>query len=326
MKLHLQAPKQLSLLGLLLCLVASTAPAAQSIRATIWGIPSTATRLVGLLDGGGIVSPAPFAKNISTGTASAVIDIGTIAGGPYRLRILALGAGANLLSSGKVAGINVSSGSTVNVTPTLSPVTVSVNGSTPTSAVAGGVATMLFDIYDAGGVVWRGCKLDCVNGHRKQHTKESVQNRLLSVVTPCFNEEGNVQEVSDRVRRVMNGLSNYRYEHIFIDNASRDQTVQRLREIAGQDPNVKVICNARNFGHLRSPLYGIYQAGGDAVMLLFSDLQDPPEVLADMVKEWEKGYPVVLGIKKSSGESGLMFRVRTAYYRLVNRLTDIQTH
>jgi hypothetical protein len=153
MRLGVCAPKQLLLLGLLVFLAATEALAAQSIRATVYGIPSTATRLVGLLDGGEIASPTPFVKNFSTGTASTVIDIGTIAGGPYRLRILAQDSGANLLSSGKVTGINVYSGSTVNVTPTLSSVMVSVNGATPTSAPAGAVSTMLFDIYDAGDVV-----------------------------------------------------------------------------------------------------------------------------------------------------------------------------
>jgi hypothetical protein len=139
---------------LLVFLAGARARAAQSVRATVYGIPVTATRLVGLLDGGGIASPAPFAKNISTGTTSTVIDIGTVAGGPYRLRILAQDSGANLLSSGKVTGINVPSGSTVNVSPTLASVTVSVNGSTPASTVAGGPATALFDVYDAGDVVW----------------------------------------------------------------------------------------------------------------------------------------------------------------------------
>ena len=150
---RVRLPKRLKLLGLLLCLAVATASAAQSIRATVYGIPSTATRLVGLLDGGSIISPTPFAKNISTGTTSSAIDIGTIAGGPYRLRILAQDSGANLLSSGKVSSINVPSNSTVNVSPTLAPVTVSVNGATPASTIAGGTAAVLFDIYDAGGVV-----------------------------------------------------------------------------------------------------------------------------------------------------------------------------
>lgn len=147
--------------------------------------------------------------------------------------------------------------------------------------------------------------------------------KLISVVTPCFNEEGNVQELYSRVRKVLAGFPAYNYEHIFIDNDSKDATVAILKTIAAQDPNLKIIVNSRNFGHLRSPMHAMYQASGDAVILLFADLQDPPELLHDMIVEWESGTPVVLAIKNTSDESGLMFRIRTAYYRLVSKLTDI---
>ncbi len=148
--------------------------------------------------------------------------------------------------------------------------------------------------------------------------------KLISVVTPCYNEEANVKEVVERVRAVMAGFPAYSYEHIFIDNDSTDSTVAVLKELACQDRNVKIIVNSRNFGHLRSHVHGIYQAAGDAVMLLFSDLQDPPELLKDMLLEWERGTLIVLAIKNTSDESGLMFAIRTAYYRLVARLADIQ--
>ena len=148
--------------------------------------------------------------------------------------------------------------------------------------------------------------------------------KLLSVVTPCFNEEANVREVYDRVRIVMTGFPDYRYEHIFIDNDSSDSTVAVLKDIAGADGNVKIIVNSRNFGHLRSPMHAIYQASGDAVMLLFSDLQDPPELLREMILAWERSILVVLAIKNTSDEGGLMFTARTAYYRVVAKLADIQ--
>ncbi len=148
--------------------------------------------------------------------------------------------------------------------------------------------------------------------------------KLISIVTPCYNEEGNVREVIDRVRAVMQGFPNYKYEHIFIDNCSTDATVAVLKDIARTDHNVKIIVNSRNFGHLRSHVHAIYQASGDAVMLLFSDLQDPPELLGPMLHEWERGVPIVLGIKNTSDESGIMFAIRTAYYRLVARLAEIQ--
>jgi glycosyltransferase involved in cell wall biosynthesis len=150
--------------------------------------------------------------------------------------------------------------------------------------------------------------------------------KLISVVTPCYNEEGNVKEVYERIRAVMAGFPAYRYEHIFIDNDSSDSTVAVLREIARHDCNVKVIVNSRNFGHLRSHVHGIYQASGAAVLLLFSDLQDPPELLRDMLLEWERGTLIVLAIKNTSEESGLMFAIRTVYYRIVAKVADIQVY
>ncbi len=150
--------------------------------------------------------------------------------------------------------------------------------------------------------------------------------KTISVVTPCFNEELNVAEVYERVKAVLEPLTQYRYEHIFIDNASRDNTLGILRLLASRDRRVKVIANARNFGHLRSPMHAMFQASGDAVILLFSDLQDPPELLAQMIEHWENGTPVVLAIKKTSQENGLMFWLRSQYYRLVNRLADLETY
>jgi len=151
--------------------------------------------------------------------------------------------------------------------------------------------------------------------------------KTISVVTPCFNEEGNVREVYERVRSLMLSLGKYRYEHIFIDNASRDTTFSVLSTIAVSDSNVKVIRNARNFGHVRSPMHAILQSRGDAVIVLMSDLQDPPEVLAQLLEEWEKGVPIVIAVKHQSRESAPMFLVRKMFYRLVNHLSDdIETY
>lgn len=150
--------------------------------------------------------------------------------------------------------------------------------------------------------------------------------KTLSIVNPCFNEEGNVRELYERVRAVMNRMGRYRYEHIFIDNSSTDGTVAILRELAAADKNVKVIVNTRNFGHIRSPFHAMQQARGDAVISLCSDLQDPPELIEEMVRYWENGMPVVIAVKKTSDESGLMYWIRTKYYRLVNRLSDIETY
>jgi glycosyltransferase involved in cell wall biosynthesis len=149
--------------------------------------------------------------------------------------------------------------------------------------------------------------------------------KTISVVTPCYNEEGNVAELYRRVRSVIASLGGYRYEHLFIDNSSTDGTVSVLKQLAAADPNVKIIVNSRNFGHIRSPFHAICQARGDAVITIVADLQDPPEMIAELVREWENGCSMVLGIKRTSEENPLMFWVRKRYYRLVNRLSSIET-
>lgn len=147
--------------------------------------------------------------------------------------------------------------------------------------------------------------------------------RLLTILTPCFNEQDNVAEVYRRVKEVMATLPAYDYEHLFIDNASTDRTVEILRQLAKVDRRVKVIVNTRNFGHIRSPYYGFLQARGDAVIGCVADLQDPPELIPRFVARWEEGYKIVIGVKKTSEESKLMFAARHLYYRLVGRLADV---
>jgi len=149
--------------------------------------------------------------------------------------------------------------------------------------------------------------------------------KIISILTPCYNEEDNVAELYSLVQRVMAGLGRYRYEHLFIDNCSTDRTVEILKRIAADDTNVKIIVNTRNFGHVRSPMHALHQTCGDAVIGIVADLQDPPEMIAEFVREWENGYLMVLGIKRTSGENPLMFWVRQKYYRLVNRLSSLQT-
>lgn len=150
--------------------------------------------------------------------------------------------------------------------------------------------------------------------------------KTITILTPCYNEEANVREVYERVRAAMASLGRYRYEHIFIDNASRDNTVGVLKLIAHADKNVKIIRNTRNFGPVRSPMHAFYQASGDAVIGIVADLQDPPEMIVDLVRKWEEGYPVVIGVKSGSDEHGLMFWIRKQYYRLVNRLSGVETY
>ncbi len=147
---------------------------------------------------------------------------------------------------------------------------------------------------------------------------------LISVVTPCYNEEDNVAEVYRQVKEVFDDLPGYTYEHIFIDNASTDNTVPILRDIAKADKRVKVIVNARNFGHIRSPYYAILQAKGEAVIGIVADLQYPPAMIKDFIDKWEQGYKVVLGVKEKSDESRLLFFLRGLYYRVLRRLSDVE--
>lgn len=119
-------------------------------------------------------------------------------------------------------------------------------------------------------------------------------------------------------------LPGYQYEHIFIDNDSHDKTVDLLKAIAARDKNVKIIVNTRNFGHVRSPYYGVLQATGDAVIPFVADLQDPSELIPEFINKWEEGYKVVLGIKTGSRESFAMFGIRKLYYFLIGRLSDIE--
>ena len=149
--------------------------------------------------------------------------------------------------------------------------------------------------------------------------------KLLSIVTACYNEEANVELLHARVRAVMSTLPQYRWEHIFIDNASADQTVPILKRMAAQYPEIRIIVNARNFGHIRSPIHALFQAQGDAIVSLVADLQDPPEMIPALVAEWEAGFQCVLCIKRSSEEPGLMFFLRKTYYRIAERLSSIET-
>jgi len=146
--------------------------------------------------------------------------------------------------------------------------------------------------------------------------------KMISIVTPCFNEEDNVDELYRRIVETMSKLP-YEYEHIYIDNCSTDSTVKKLKDIAMEDKRVKLIVNVRNFGHIRSPYYALLQSRGDACVLIASDLQDPPEKIGDFIRKWEEGFKIVLAVKPESEESSLMFFVRKSYYRLISRISDV---
>jgi len=148
--------------------------------------------------------------------------------------------------------------------------------------------------------------------------------KLITVLTPCFNEQENVEPLYEAVRAVFATLPNYRYEHLFIDNASTDRTVDILRSLAGRDPNVKVIVNVRNFGPVRSPFHGLLQARGDAVIGMVADFQDPPELIPDLIAKWEQGFKAVMTVKQASKENRLMYALRERYYNLLARISNVR--
>lgn len=148
------------------------------------------------------------------------------------------------------------------------------------------------------------------------------KKKLMSIVTPCYNEAENIDELYRRLVAVMATLP-YDYEHIFIDNASTDGTIGKIKNIAAQDNRVKLIVNARNFGHIKSPYYGILQSSGDACVLIASDLQDPPEMIVEFIKKWEEGFKTVLAVKPESEESSAMFFLRKIYYRFITQISEV---
>jgi len=148
--------------------------------------------------------------------------------------------------------------------------------------------------------------------------------KLITVLTPCFNEEENIEPLYEAVRQVFAGLPQYRYEHLFIDNASTDHTADVLRVLAARDPAVKVIINARNFGPVRSSSYGLLQARGDAVIGIVADFQDPPELIPALIAKWEAGYKAVMTVKEASQENRIMYAIRERYYALLARISNVR--
>ena len=146
--------------------------------------------------------------------------------------------------------------------------------------------------------------------------------KLISIVTPCLNEEDNVREIYTRIKNIFEGLHDYNYEHIFIDNASADKTIEILRQITKEDKNIKVILNTRDFGQVRSPMHAFMQAKGDAVIGICCDLQDPPELIPDFLKKWEEGYKMVLGVKNNTKDTLLMAFARKVFYKLMETMSD----
>lgn len=150
--------------------------------------------------------------------------------------------------------------------------------------------------------------------------------KKISIMTACYNEEENVVQLTDAVRKIMSEeLPQYDYEHVFIDNCSEDTTLSLLREICAKDSHVKVIENARNFGHIRSPFHGLLQTTGDCTISMAADFQEPPALIQTFVKKWEEGFKVVCAVKTTSKESRAMFGIRKFYYNLVKKMSEVDS-
>jgi len=150
--------------------------------------------------------------------------------------------------------------------------------------------------------------------------------KRITIISPCYNEGTNVRVCYEAIRSLFDGpLAGYEREHIFADNASTDGTVAVLREIAGNDPHLRIIVNARNVGVLRSTFNALKASSGDATLVMMAvDLQDPPELIAQFVRHWEAGHKVVQGVRVKRDEGLIMRTTRWAYYRLVRRLTPFE--
>ena len=146
----------------------------------------------------------------------------------------------------------------------------------------------------------------------------------ISVVIPTYNEELNIPLVYERVTKLfLDELVDYDYRILFVDNYSQDNSRKIIRELAGKDEKVQYIFYVRNFGFSKSTFYGLTQAEGDCAVLLFADLQDPPELIKDFIDKWEEGHKVVVGIKQESEENFILYRIRTFYYRLMKKISSI---
>ena len=150
-----------------------------------------------------------------------------------------------------------------------------------------------------------------------------MSKKLISIVTPSYNEIDNIELLLSRIREVIAPLDRYDFEILVIDNCSIDGTQEKIRELASQDMRIKAIFNSRNFGHIRSPYYGILQSTGEATIYMASDFQDPPEFIPQFIEEWEKGWKLVMAVKPASEASAVMHFLRKTYYRLIDRISDV---
>ena len=148
--------------------------------------------------------------------------------------------------------------------------------------------------------------------------------KKISIVVPCYNEEENVEPISEAIISEIDKLQNYTYELIFIDNCSTDKTREKLIQLCDKNKNIKAIFNAKNFGQFNSPYYGLLQTTGDCTMLICADFQDPVDMIPKFIQEWENGYKIVIGVKNKSKENKIMYFLRSCYYKLIKKISDTE--
>lgn len=150
------------------------------------------------------------------------------------------------------------------------------------------------------------------------------RKKTISVMVPTYNEEENVELMYKALKEMFKKeLPNYQYEILFIDNKSQDNTRNLIRKICKKDKNVKAIFNAQNFGQFNSPYYGLLNTTGDCTIMVAADFQDPIEMIPKFVKEWENGYKIVIGIKTKSQESKIVYFLRSLYYKLIKKFSEV---
>ena len=151
--------------------------------------------------------------------------------------------------------------------------------------------------------------------------------KKISILIPTYNEEENVPVLCPILVNIFTEqLSQYDYEIIFIDNDSQDSTREKLKELCSLNPKVKAIFNAKNFGQNKSPYYGLIQTTGDCAILMCADLQDPPQMIVDFIREWEQGFKIVTAIKHKSQENSLMYLMRTIYYKVIKSILEVEPY
>ena len=148
--------------------------------------------------------------------------------------------------------------------------------------------------------------------------------KKISVLIPTFNEQDNVGPLSEAIiNQFETNLTKYDYEILFIDNHSSDKTQSKLLELCERNKKIKAIFNSKNFGQHNSPYHGLLQTSGDCVIGMCADFQDPVEMIPQFVSEWEKGYKVVCGVKATSKENGIIYFLRSCYYRLIKKMSNV---